>query len=218
MKDVRFVLSSLIVLLGMSLSLAAQAPAQTEAASLSAGYYNTTVGILLGTHKSPDSRFQEVYGSGTSLQFGIDLSRNLVDLHGFQVDLSLAARSLSKTGQATLSGDEAKLSMVPLTVGGLLLYRTKYVIPFVGGGGDWYHYSEKSVLANTSGWAGGYHYQGGLYIVVPGADYLRIKVYYKYTKVTGTANDISVELGGPEYGIGVGYGFNFLNAAALVLR
>ncbi len=223
--------AAFVAILVISVSLAGQVPAsgpaggearatnpETESAASLPGFYNTTVGILIGTHKSPDSRFGEVFGDKTSLQFGLDLSRTLFYLKGFEVDVSFEARSITKTGQATLSGDETKLSMVPLTVAGLLLYPTKYVIPFVGAGGDWYHYSEKSVLANTAGWASGYHYQGGLFIVIPGLEALRVKVYYKYTKVSETANDITVKLGGPEYGIGVNYGFNFLNEAALVVR
>ena len=192
--------------------------AEAEAGAMPPGFYNTSVGVLLGTHRSPDTRFQEVYGANTSLQFGLDLSRTLLYVRGFQVDLSLEARSLMKTGKATLSGEQAKISLIPLTAAGRLLYQTKYIIPFIGAGGDWYHYKEESAIATTSGWARGYHFQGGLYIVVPGADMLRVKLYYKYTKVTATANEISVKLGGPEYGIGLSFGFNFLNGAAVVVR
>jgi hypothetical protein len=192
--------------------------AEGEAGAMPPGFYNMSVGVLLGTHKSSDTRFQDVYGADTALQFGLNLSRTLIYVRGFQVDLSLEARTLSKTGKATLSGEEAKISLIPLTAAGRLLFQTKYIIPFIGAGGDWYHYKEESAIATTSGWARGYHFQGGLYIVVPGADFLRVKLYYKYTKVTATANEISVKLGGPEYGVGLSFGFNFLNGAAVVSR
>jgi hypothetical protein len=71
-------------------------------------------------------------------------------------------------------------------------------------------------LAETSGWASGDHFQGGLYIVIPGMENLRIKLYYKYTRVTATEEEIEVGLGGPEYGLGVSFGFNFLDKALLV--
>ena len=105
--------------------------------------------------------------------------------------------------------------MYPISLAGRLLYQTKYVIPFVGYGGDWFSYSEKSALADTSGSASGDHFQGGLYIIIPGMESLRIKLYYKSTRVTAVENEIEVELGGPEIGIGVSYGFNFLNKALL---
>jgi opacity protein-like surface antigen len=215
--------AALIAVLAITLSLAGQASApkttaETAGPAMPPGFFNTTVGFTIGTYKSPDSRFNEVYGANTSSQFGLNLSRTLLDYRGFQVDLSLEARTLSKTGQATLSGEEAKISLMPLTAAGRLLYRTKYIIPFIGAGGDRYHYKEESAIANTSGWANGYHFQGGVYIVVPGADSLRVELYYKYTKVTATANEISVQLGGPEYGIGLSFGFNILNKAAVMVR
>jgi outer membrane protein W len=195
-----------------------QAATETGGSSMPVDFFNTTVGFLIGTHKSPDNRFGEVFGDKTSLQYGLNLSRILFDLKGFQIDLSLEARLLRRTGKATLSGDATKLSMFPLTLAGRLQYQTKYVTPFVGAGLDWYNYKEESVLANTSGWARGYDIQAGLLIVVPGADYLRVKVYFKHTDVTATENEIDVKLGGSEYGVGLSFGFNFLNKAVLIFR
>jgi hypothetical protein len=217
MKNLRLTVSLVSALLVVSLSLAAQAPA-TENQKAIPGFYNTTVGIQLGTYRSPDSRFQEVYGNKTSLQPGLNLTRTLLYVQGFQVDLSLEAREFSRTGAATLGGEQTKISVIPLSAAGRLLYQTDYVIPFIGAGGDWYHYNEESTIANTSGWARGYHFQGGVYIVIPGAESLRVKIYYKYTKVTATANEIAVKLGGPEYGIGLSFGFNFADGGVLVIQ
>lgn len=213
----------LVSFLALALSCAAQASSSGQAAETSPspepkGFYNTMIGVQIGTYKSSDSRFQEVYGSNTIPQLGLNLSRTIVDFHGLQLDLSLEARTLSKTGAATLGGEQTKISLVPLTAAFRVLVRTKMFIPFVGGGADWDHYSEQSSIANTSGWARGYDIQGGLYFVVPGADSVRVKLYYKYTNLTATANAISVKLGGPEYGIGVSFGFNVLNRAAVVAR
>jgi hypothetical protein len=182
------------------------------------GFYNTTAGFTIGTYRSPDDRFKEVYGTQTDVQFGINLSRTLLYLKGFQFDLSFEARLFSKTGKSTLSGDEATFRMIPLTLGGRLLYQTKYVIPFLGGGMDWFNYKEESILASTSGSASGYHIQGGVFIVIPNLDFLRVKLYYKFTKVTATENEIDVQLGGPEYGIGLIFGFNVLNKAAFIIQ
>jgi hypothetical protein len=121
---------TLCVFFAITLSLAGQTSvpkttAETEGPAMLPGFFNTTVGFTIGTYKSPDSRFNEVYGANTSLQFGLNLLRTLIDIRGFQVDLSLEARTLSKTGKATLSGEEAKLSLIPLTAAGRLLYQAK---------------------------------------------------------------------------------------------
>ena len=125
---------------------------------------------MIGTYKSPDEGYKEVYGTQTDVQFGVNLSRTILYLKGFQFDLSFEARLLSITGKSTLSGDEAKFRMIPLTLGGRILYQTKYVIPFFGGGLDSYNYKEDSVVASTSGSASGYHFQGGVFVVIPGLD------------------------------------------------
>jgi len=171
---------------------------------------------MAGSYGNDSDRFSEVYGGDTSFQFGLNFTRSLVYFRGFHLDVSGEARMISKTGQATLSGDEAKIKIFPLTLAAILAYDMKYVSPFFGYGGDWFSYKETSALANTSGWASGDHFQGGLFIGIPGMENLRIKLYYKYTRVTATKNEIEVDLGGPEYGIGVSYGFNFLNKALLV--
>jgi hypothetical protein len=227
----KLICASLIAVLAFGLSSAGQVPgsgpakdenrqttARAEDSSMPPGFSNTTIGFQLGSYKSPDSRFREVYGNKTALQYGIDLTRSLVYYKGVELDASLEARTFSTTGKSTLTGEGAKFSMIPLSLAGRILVRTRHLIPFVGGGGDWYHYKEQSVIANTSGWANGFHVQGGVYIIVPGADFLRVKLYYKYTKATATANDISVKLGGSEYGLGLSLGFNVLNGASVVIR
>jgi hypothetical protein len=189
--------------------------AETPGPAAGPVFYNTMVGVMAGSYKNDSPRYSEVYGSGTSVQFGLNLSRALVHIGGFHLDVSGEARMISKSGHATLSGEEAKITIYPLSVAGLLVYDTKYVIPFVGYGADWFNYKETSALADTSGTASGDHFQGGLLIVIPGMESLRVKLYYKYTRVTATENEIEVKLGGPEIGIGVSYGFNFLNKAIL---
>ena len=191
-------------------------PATQPAAGSRPLFYNSTVGLMAGSYRNDSDRFSEVYGGDTSFQFGLNFTRSLVYFRGFHLDVSAEARMISKTGQATLSGDEAKIKIYPLTLAAILAVDTKYVIPFVGYGGDWYSYKETSALADTSGSASGDHFQGGLFIIIPGMENLRLKLYYKYTRVTATENEIEVDLGGPEYGFGVSYGFNFLNKALLV--
>jgi len=193
-----------------------KAPAETAGESWPAGFYNMTFAVFGGSYSSPSPDFKDVYGGETALQYGVNLTRTLLNAKGFQVDATFELRTFSKTGKATLSGDEAKFSMTPITIGGRILYQAKYVMPFIGFGADFYKYEETSALANTSGSANGAHFQAGLYVIFPKVEFLRLKIYYKYTKVTAAADGFNVGLGGPEYGFGLTFGFNVLKKAMLM--
>jgi hypothetical protein len=89
-------------------------------------------------------------------------------------------------------------------------------MPFLGFGADFYSYEEVSALANTTGSASGTHFQAGLYVIFPGLEALRLKLYYKYTSVTtDDLGGFTVGLGGAEYGLGLSFGFNVLNRVIL---
>lgn len=86
----------------------------------------------------------------------------------------------------------------------------------LGYGLDWYSYTETSSVANTTGNANGHNITAGIYLIPPVLDgMLRVKVYYKFTKVTATSNGISVDLGGNEYLVGLSFGFNFFKKGVL---
>ena len=180
------------------------------------GFRNTAAGFMVGSYQIPADRFQEVYGSETELIYGLNFSRTLLAYKRLQLDCSLEVRTYSKTGASTLTQDEAKFSMTPVSLAGRVLYQTKYVLPYIGFGKDWYSYKEESALATTDGSASGWHYQVGAYLIVPNLDFLRIKLYYKFTKVTASENGIDVDLGGNEYGVGLSFGFNILKKGVLI--
>lgn len=194
---------------------AAPKEAQESKETLYPGFYNTTIGFTVGTYQNPSSDFREIYGSETDMQYGLNLTRTLGYYQSFQLDASLGVRTYSKNGSSTLDQTPTKFSMTPITLAGHILYQTKYGLPFVGIGKDWYSYKEESTLKNTSGSTSGWHYELGVYIIIPKIDYLRIKLYYKFTKATTTENDFSIDLGGNEYGLGVSFGFNFLKKGVL---
>jgi hypothetical protein len=183
------------------------------------GFYNTSIGIMLGTYQSPSQDFRAIYGQTTDMQFGLNLTRTLVYYNGLQLDVSLEARKYSKSGFALLDGAKTDIktdfSMTPISLSGRLLYQTEYVIPFIGFGTDWYSFDEKSDLHSTSGSTSGYHFQAGAYIVFPWLDQLRIKLYYKFTKATASANGFDIGLGGNEYGVGLSFAFDLFKKGVL---
>ena len=183
-------------------------------------FYNTMIGLTVGSYKIPDARFAEIYKSEASPIYGLNISRTLVSVGNFQFDVSAEARMYQKTGASTVSQEEAKFSLSPIiSIAPRLLFQIKYAILFAGGGVDFYSYKEESSLygavGSISNSVSGSHFQAGVYIMPPTIEFLRIKLYYKFTKVKALENEIEVELGGNEYGVGLCFGFNFLSGAVI---
>lgn len=177
--------------------------------------YPTMIGLTAASYQIPDGGFAEVYGSKAQLIYGLNLSQTILHYRGWDVDLSLEGRTYSRSGASTLDQTSTKFSMTPISLAARVLYETKYVVPFLGAGADWYSFKETSDLASTNGTATGWHFQTGAYVVIPGLDFLRVKIYYKFTRVKALQNEIEADLGGNEYGIGLSFGFNLLNKGAV---
>jgi hypothetical protein len=198
-----------------------QKPAETvtesETGGEREGFANTMIGIDTSSYLIPDANYTLIYGTDAPMILGFSLSRTLAQVKGFSLDVEGSLRFYSKTGASTLSQEATTFKINPMwSLSGRLNYEWKYVQIFVGGGLDWYSYSEMSTIANTSGNANGSHFTAGVYLIPPVLDsMLRVKLYYKLTKVTATANSLSVQLGGNEYGIGLSLGFNLFKQGVL---
>ena len=187
-------------------------PVESEGGEVREGFANTMFGLSYGSYQIPAERFKEVYGPDTTMTFGLSLSRTLVQTGGLSLDVEGGIRFYSKTGAATLSQDAATFKMTPISLSGLLNYQVKFFQVFVGYGLDWYSFTETSDVMTTTGNANGHHFTAGVYLIPPVLDgLLRLKAYYKFTKVTASANGFDVDLGGNEYGIGLSFGFNLFN-------
>lgn len=190
--------------------------AETEAADVREGFANTMIGVGLGSYQIPSEQFSEIYGTDAAKTFGLSLSRTLVQYQALSLDVEGGIRFYSKTGAATESRETTTFKMKPISLALRLNYVWKYVQAFAGYGLDWYGYTESSAIANTTGSANGHHFTAGIYFRPPVLDgMLRLKAYYKFTKVTATSNGISVDLGGNEYGLGLSLGFNLFKKGVL---
>jgi hypothetical protein len=189
---------------------------ETETGEGPEGFANTMIGAQIGSYQVPSDRFSEIYGKDAIQTFGLSLSRALLQYGGLSLDVEGSIRFYSKTGASTLSQEAATFKMTPISLALRLNYFWKYFQVFVGYGLDWYSYTETSAIADTTGNANGHHFTAGLYLIPPVLDgMLRLKAYYKFTKVTATSNGISVDLGGNEYGVGLSLGFNLFKKGVL---
>jgi len=178
---------------------------------------NTVFAISLFCYKISDELFQEIYG-GTAPLYGLELSRNIFRTGNFRFDLGFAGRMYSRTGASTVTAEETKFRLTPITFAARLFFNTKYVAPYIGGGIDIHKYKEESMLGTISGSTTGSHFQAGLYLKVPQVKFLMLNLYVKLYNATATKEDVSIDLGGTEFGVAICLGFDVLKKAVLILN
>lgn len=155
-----------------------------------------------GKYQIADERFDEVYKKGGSIQ-GIILSSSLA----FDFDFYAEIKAFYKTGTLTFTEEKTTLLLVPLSLGVRYVLPGNYVLPYAGGGADFYFYYENNPIATTMNIAKGYHLLAGIFLQFGKNSPLRLSGRVKYTRVKTTEDGIAIELGGFEYGAGIAISF-----------
>lgn len=168
---------------------------------------NTYLGIFTGIYNIRDDRFKQIY-EGLGFIYGFGLSRKLFNLNQHNFYLSLDLKFYTKKGKSTVTEEDTKLILRPISLGGAYMVAVKKIITFAEIGVDYYPYKEKSVLHSTSGTAWGFHLKGGVLIPLSILKPLKGKIYFRYSEAKTVENDLEVNLGGIEYGIGIIYELN----------
>ena len=168
---------------------------------------NTYLGIFAGIYNIRDDRFKQIY-EGLGYIYGFGLSRRLFNLNQHNFYLSLDFRFYSKKGKSTVTEEDTKLILRPISLGGAYMFALKRIITFAEIGVDYYPYKEKSALHSTSGTGWGFHLKGGALIPLKILKSLKGKIYFRYSEAKTVENDLEVNLGGFEYGIGIIYELN----------
>jgi len=157
-----------------------------------------TFEFYLGSYRISDERFKAVYKEGGALP-GIALSSTLIAGFDFYAEI----KAFYKTGTLTYTGEQTKLLLIPLSLGVRYVLPGDWVLPYAGGGADFYFYYENNPIATTMNIAKGYHLLGGLYLQFGKNSPLRLNGRVKYTRIKTMEEGVSVELGGLEYGVGL---------------
>ena len=166
----------------------------------------TFLGLSLSSYLVSDKVFEEVYGGAGAMR-GLVFTQRLVGAANFALDAALDFRSYAKTGASTLSQVEARLRIKPISLGLEGSLTRGIAILWMGLGLDLTSYAEESELQNTTGSTFGFHVAGGLALQPVRSFPLRIKLHLRWTKAGAMVNEMPVELGGPEYGLALLYGF-----------
>lgn len=179
-------------------------------------FVNTVFNFSLGSYKISDELFQEIY-EGSGMMYGIELSRMILRASNFRLDLAVAGRRYSKMGLSTITQEETKFRMTPISFGLRLFWNTKFIAPYIGGGIDLHNYKEESNLGEVSGSTTGTHFQGGIYLKIPQVKFLMLNLYVKLYNAKATEQDVEIDIGGTEFGVAIALGFDLLKKAAIIL-
>ena len=142
--------------------------------------------------------------------FAFELSRIFArnDNHNFGV--VLGANYYKDTGRSTFTNEEATFTLVPYYICLEYLWNQEDVIPFVRVGLNIMSYKEKSEIHEISGSSVGPQIALGIYIKIPELEQLKLKFYFKWMSATAEEEDVSLNIGGIEAGMGITFGFNVL--------
>lgn len=168
-----------------------------------------TVGVGGGLYFIQDADFQDVYGKSTGY-FGGEMNF-FIPIKGREgISLALDIKSISASGMSTATQEEVTLKLLPISFAVLYMRHYRRLIPFVGLGGSIFSYKEtyppSFAIPSTKGSTFGLNLQLGTYIKV--MESLSFKIFFKFYDARTKENDLNINLGGNEYGVGIAYHFN----------
>jgi hypothetical protein len=172
---------------------------------------NMLFALSTGLYTVNDPVFYQIYGGEDGGIFGLELSRMIVQSRNFYMGLAVAGRRYSKTGFSTITKEDTKFSLTPITVSARFLWNSPMIVPYVDLGADFYNWKEESVLGDTSGSTTGSHLQAGVYFKFPDVKFLMVNIYFKVNKATATYEDMEIDIGGTEIAVALSFGFDVLN-------
>jgi hypothetical protein len=149
-----------------------------------------------------EPRFDAVYKPG-GLMYGLSLSTAIVSNVNFYLDIKYHSRE----GELTFSKEKTNLYIVPVNLGLRYIFPFGFINPYLGAGLDFYFYYEENPIGTVLNYTNGYHISGGTYIRFSPSVPVLINIRLKYTWAKAEENNISIQLGGFEYGAGLAFAF-----------
>ncbi|MFO7979511.1 MAG: hypothetical protein R6V00_01605 [Candidatus Aminicenantes bacterium] len=167
---------------------------------------NTMAGITMGSFSIASDRFKEIFMNPSTVT-GIEASY-LFPIKSHFLGLTLEVRGLSQAGHSTVTNRNIYFSLTPLTLTGKYMALLSDFTPYFGAGIDLFFYKEESHISLISGITPGLHIEGGVYYKPPLFEFIKIRAVLRISRAFANENDIKVNLGGLEFGLGILYCFN----------
>lgn len=170
---------------------------------------NSAVTLAFGAYEVSDQLYSQIY-RGNTLMFSFELSRIFARSDNHHFGVVLGASYYKDTGKSTFTKEETTFRLIPYYICVEYLLNQDEVIPFLRVGLNIMSYKEKSEVHEVSGSSVGPQIALGLYIKIPELEQLRLKFYFKWMGATAKEEDMELNIGGIEAGIGIAFGFNVL--------
>jgi len=166
------------------------------------------IGIDIGYFFFQDALFQEAYDKKAQNIRGEFAFRLPVPVDNF--DIWTAVSHYSKDGKTSLYEENLNFSSTTFSIALRYLRKIKFFTPFAGVGLDYISYKEtfpeNFPVSSVGGSKTGYHLQGGAYIHITPS--FSGKIQIRYLSASATEDNITVNLGGVEYSIGLNFHFD----------
>ena len=188
MKKVSFILTVLIVLVGLSHYSFAE---------------NFKLGGLFNYYAAADSILKELYGNG-GLMIGGSLSYEPIKL----LEIRGEANYYQAKGNMSFTQEDITFTIIPIVLGlRVWIVEVPTLRPYIGAGFNFYFYKEElpDRFEDISESTTGVHLEGGTYFHLAKMIYLDFNVRYSFATAKSSYEDI--KLGGLRTGIGIGIRF-----------
>jgi outer membrane protein W len=167
-----------------------------------------SLGFTSGYMALQEEVFKDTYGTGGVFfrgEYALVLPLNIQSF-----DIWTGFSYFKKTGKTTITEESLDLKITTLSLALRYLRQLSRFTPFAGAGIDYIVYKEilpeEFMIASVGGSDLGFHVQGGTYVnILP---HLSLKAHIRYLWSKTTEDEITVNLGGVEYGLGVVFRFN----------
>ncbi len=172
------------------------------------GLPSTLLGLSVVAYRLTDERFVEIFGSRSGFSLGFEFEQFFLPKSRIRPGFGVDTHRVSKEGLSTISRTPTALALDPVTISAYLLVDGRPVSPYLGVGLALCHYHEKSALHDSEGSGTGVALLAGTFVHLGRLDYLKLRLWGRWSKVSVLVNDVSADLGGLAAGLSVLAGFN----------
>jgi len=168
-----------------------------QAAPAAGKSFSVTLGAGVRTLSGDE---EDVYDS-FNLVFSLDLAYRL----GKSFEICLHSDYLSAEGELSITQDPTTLTVLPVEAGVRYLLGGGTVIPYIGAGAGFYSVKEDNVIGTVNETSLGFFAEGGVRFAFAAAVFADLKA--KYTALSITPENNSINLGGFSLSGGIGFSF-----------
>jgi len=161
-----------------------------------------TFELTIGNYSMNEPRFEAVYHKGGMIQ-GIGLSVFIIN----DFDFYFAMKGFYKSGELTHTQENTKFLLIPVSLGIRYSRPIGLFCPYFGLGIDYYFYMETNPIQSIINYTRGFHFQGGSYFKISDKLPIWLDLKLKYTMAKTEENNLDIQLGGFEYGLGLVFVF-----------